>query len=156
MRSGDSGKHHHLTSLKMSAWLMYFLIYCRVFHSDRRGRGSVFHLRGRMVRYRRSLQNILHQNNEQHRGAKADSMFAGGGSENQNQSDMIARLFVCLLFVIQFMMSSLQIILPPDYPSSAPPIYQIKSVYLPFRFNPEKMCWLEQHPTQCHTHCPTQ
>lgn len=104
-------------------------------HLDWRDWGLGFYLWGWMVRYRWSFQNLLHQNMQRLGEAEADGMFAGGRNVNIHLisgHDLMLMIFFSLLIN--------QIILPHDYPSTSPPIYQIKWVYLPLRLNQAMVC----------------
>lgn len=116
-------------------------------HLDWRDRGPVFHLRGWMVRHRWSFQNLLHQNMQRLGGAEADGVFAGGGNVNTRltpRRDLTLKIFLSLLID--------QIVLPPDYPSTSPPIYQIKWVYLPLKLNQALICQTDKTTSHSNTY----
>lgn len=116
-------------------------------HLDWRDRGPVFHLWGWMVRDRWSFQNLLHQNMQRLGGAKADGVFAGGRNVNirlTSQRDLTLKIFLSLLID--------QIVLPHDYPSTSPPIYQIKWVYLPLKLNQALMCQTDKTTSHSNTY----
>lgn len=116
-------------------------------HLDWRDRGPVFHLRGWMVRHRWSFQNLLHQNMQRPGGAEADGVFAGGGNVNTRlapRRDLTLKIFLSLLID--------QIVLPRDYPSTSPPIYQIKWVYLPLKLNQALMCQTDKTTSHSNTY----
>lgn len=86
--------HLKLTDLH---WCFYFVLTSPVV--DWRGGGSVIHIRGWMVCYRRSIQNILHQSIQRLRRAKADSMFAGRRRKKSYISHMCT-LFLCQVWYL--------------------------------------------------------
>lgn len=119
-------------------------------HLDWRDRGPVFHLWGWMVRYRWSFQNLLHQNMQRLGGAEADGVFAGGRHANirlTSQHDLTLRIFLSLPSLLID-----QIVLPHDYPSTSPPIYQIKWVYLPLKLNQAVMCQTDKSTSHSNTY----
>lgn len=107
--------HLKLTDLH---WCFYFVMTSPVV--DWRGGGSVIHIRGWMVCYRRSIQNILHQSIQRLRRAKADSMFAGRRRKKILHQSYVHFVFVSSLIFIFILIDNSPTWLSQRSPSHLP------------------------------------
>lgn len=130
-------------------WLFcFFLSYFVASHLDRRGRGSVFHLWWRMVCYRRSIKNILHQNIQRLRGAKTDSMFAGREEKNILH---IAYKCPCNVMMWFFFLLIRLFSHPITRAQPHPSTRSSKSVCL-WKCGLEVICWIDRTTSHSKTH----